>query len=104
MAKSEPIPRKVLDDLKEQLDRMPRDNDRIRLIRQVAINYTLTCAEVKELAEAQRYGQSAVDTVVLSFPKLSDPQGIGLVIESFKYPEDKAQIRSQLAAKFKVII
>jgi len=99
---SEAIPRKDFDDLKEQLERMPKDVDRLRLIRRVALNYSMSCAELKELVEVQRFGSGAVDTVVLVYPKLRDPELVeNVVIASFKYQEDKDAIKTRLAPLIK---
>jgi hypothetical protein len=90
------LPRKELDDLKEQLDRVHKDNDRIRLVRRVGINYSVSCAELKELTQVMRYGQAAIDTVVMMYVKLRDKEGIDDIINSFQYEEDKQQIRTKL--------
>lgn len=68
----------------------------MRLIRRVGVNYSLSSADLKELVDTMSYGQAAVDTVVMMFSRLRDPDGVDAVIDAFTYPEDKVAIRSKL--------
>lgn len=73
-----------------------RDVDRLRIIKRVASNYKLTCAQLIELVKIQRFGQASVDTAVLCYGQLVDPENFGQVLAIYPYPEDKVAITTKL--------
>jgi hypothetical protein len=100
--------------LKEQLERMPRDKDRVRLVVQAAENFRFTCVccrvgdrchpscvrvqdQLKELVEMQHFGDAKNQTAILLHPRLTDAANFDKTIMScFKFDEDKKDIRDAL--------
>lgn len=83
-----------LQNIKEQLDNQhrfewasplftQRDTDRLRIIKRVAGSYKLTCAQLIELVKIQRFGSASVDTAVLCYSTLVDPDHFNEVIEMY---------------------
>jgi len=94
---STPIPKKDLDNLREQLNNMPKDKDRIRLITAAADSFQFTTAQMKQLIEVQHYGDAKNQTAILLHPKLLDPQNFEkLIIPCFKFQEDIQEIKTAL--------
>ncbi|KAL6071667.1 hypothetical protein QOT17_006099 [Balamuthia mandrillaris] len=91
------ISKKDLDNLKEQLDHMPRDKDRLRLVTAAAESHRFTCEQVKELVEMQHFGEAKTMTAVLTYPNLVDPENFEeVVLQAYQFAEDKEQVRSAL--------
>mmetsp|Transcript_114864 Transcript_114864/g.161370 ORF Transcript_114864/g.161370 Transcript_114864/m.161370 type:complete len:98 (-) Transcript_114864:34-327(-) len=87
---------KELADLKEQLDRMPHDKDRLRLVCTAADSFRFTCDQLKELVEVQHYGEALRTTAINIYPKLEDPDNFDMVLQCYKYEEDREEIREAL--------
>jgi len=91
------IPKKDLDNLKEQLEHMNRDNDRIRLVNAAGESFFFTCLQVKELIEVQHYGRAQVATSINLYPKIIDKEGFEkIVLPAYKFDEDRAQVKKGL--------
>jgi hypothetical protein len=74
-----------------------RDIDRLRLIKRVASSYKFTCQQVVELVKIQRFGEASVQTAVLCYPNLVDPESfLTVVVPVFPYQEDKVNITTKL--------
>eukprot|EP01097_Dermamoeba_algensis_P000810 TRINITY_DN1293_c0_g1_i3.p1 TRINITY_DN1293_c0_g1~~TRINITY_DN1293_c0_g1_i3.p1 ORF type:complete len:116 (-),score=33.63 TRINITY_DN1293_c0_g1_i3:94-441(-) len=83
--------------LKEQLNKMPNDKDRIKLVKRTKDNFHFSCKQVRELIEVQHYGEAAVQTAILLYPKIVDnSQYVEEVINHLKFPDDKAEVRKAL--------
>eukprot|EP01087_Luapelamoeba_hula_P017502 TRINITY_DN5523_c0_g1_i1.p2 TRINITY_DN5523_c0_g1~~TRINITY_DN5523_c0_g1_i1.p2 ORF type:complete len:100 (-),score=28.28 TRINITY_DN5523_c0_g1_i1:53-352(-) len=97
MATKTPIAAKHLADLKEQLDRMNRDRDRVRLVTASAEGHWFTCAQVKELVEVQHFGEAKTMTAVLLYPKVIDPDNFeATVISAYQFEEDKKEVKAAI--------
>jgi len=91
------IPKKDLDNLKEQLNRMPKDKDRIRLVTAAADSFKFNCAQVKQLVDVQHFGEAKNQTAILLHPKIVDPENFDkVVLAQYKFDEDKNEIRTAL--------
>eukprot|EP01099_Mayorella_cantabrigiensis_P003138 TRINITY_DN2437_c0_g9_i1.p1 TRINITY_DN2437_c0_g9~~TRINITY_DN2437_c0_g9_i1.p1 ORF type:complete len:116 (-),score=37.05 TRINITY_DN2437_c0_g9_i1:463-759(-) len=92
------ITRKELDDLKEQLTRMPTDKDRLRLMNRTAsAGFRYTCENVKELIEVQHFGEATLATAIKLYPSTVDQQNyLTVVIPAFKFPEHQAEVKAKL--------
>merc|ERR1711879_159643 len=87
-----PITRKELDDLKEQLTRMRTDKDRLRLINVTAEQFQFTTEEIVEVVEHQHYGDAQRMTAINLFANCTDPENFQMVIDCFKFAEDRDEI------------
>jgi len=91
------IPKKDLDNLREQLKNMPKDKDRLKLIKPASESFSFTCAMLKQLVDVQHYGDAKNQTAILCHPKLKDPENFEkLVLPCFQFKEDISEIRSAL--------
>jgi len=89
------IPKKDLDNLKEQLNRMPKDKDRIRLVTAAADGFKFNCAQVKTLVDIQHFGDAKNQTAILLHPKIVDQENFeNVVLSQYKFDEDKKEIRT----------
>jgi hypothetical protein len=66
------ITQKDLNNLKEQLERMQRDKDRVRLVVAAAENFRFNTAQVLELVNMQHFGDARNQTAILTHPQLTD--------------------------------
>jgi hypothetical protein len=91
------ITQKDLKNLLEQLSRMQRDKDRVRLVSVAAESFSFTTAQVLELVDAQTFGDARNQTAILTHPRLTDPENFEkVVLASFKFKEDQAEIKESL--------
>jgi len=91
------ISSKDLLNLKEQLNHMQKDKDRIRLITAAADSFHFTCAQVKQLVDVQHYGDAKNQTAIILYPKITDHENFELtVLSCFKFQEDISEIRVAL--------
>jgi hypothetical protein len=91
------IAQKDLNNLKEQLERMQRDKDRVRLVVAAAENFRFSTAQVLELVNMQHFGDARNQTAILTYPQLTDPEKFeAVVLASFKFEEDKTEIKDSL--------
>ena len=95
------IPKKDLDNLVEQLQRMHRDSDRTRLINTAAQGgHRFTVDQLWELISCQHFGDAKNNTAIMLYPCLVDPERFPEVLDpSQYYPEDIAAIKSKLNLK-----
>jgi len=88
------ISKKDLDNLTEQLDKMVRDTDRIRLVNAAGDSFYFSCDQLKQLIEVQHYGKAQVATGINLYPKLVDPENFEkLVLPCYKFDEDRVAVR-----------
>lgn len=91
---TEPISEKDLKNLKEQLDNVFGDKDRIRIINNAIRSHSFTCDQVAELVKVQRFGEGRTQTAILMYPVVQDKENFEKkVISLFKYDDEKASIR-----------
>jgi len=95
---AEQISDKDLSDIMNQIEGQFRDPDRMRIIKRVALNYKMSCAQLKTLVASLRFAV-AVDNAVLLYPQLTDPQNFGVVLDSYQYPEDRELVKTRLNLK-----
>merc|ERR1711879_156044 len=83
---------KELDDLREQLDRMRTDKDRLRLINTAADSFLWSTEQVKKLIGMQHYGDAQRMTAINLYPKTIDQEKFQEVIDCYKFQEDRDEI------------
>lgn len=92
-----PIPDKNLKDLKEQLEHLGRDRDRIRIVTAAADGHSFTTAQIVDLVETQHYGDAKNQTAILLYSKCTDQEKfVDTVLPCFNFEEDKQEIRDAL--------
>jgi len=83
--------------LKEQLENMARDKDRLRIVTAAAESHWFTCDQVRQLVEVQHFGEAKTMTGVLCYPKLIDPDvGESEVVGAYQFEEDKKEVRAAI--------
>jgi len=89
------LPEKEFAEKQEQLKVLYTDKDRLRLLKQLAANYKVTSEQVKTLVQIQHYGDPKIQTAILLYPVVVDPQNFLPVLDLYQ-PPDKADIKKQL--------
>ena len=85
---------------RQQVQNHQRDADRLRLLKNLVISYTLSCAQAKALVEELQFTEGKVDAAVLLHAGTHDPEQYESVLAALKFEEQRQQVRAlcQLAA------
>eukprot|EP00164_Ancoracysta_twista_P011576 GFYU01017880.1.p1 GENE.GFYU01017880.1~~GFYU01017880.1.p1 ORF type:complete len:139 (-),score=40.19 GFYU01017880.1:340-720(-) len=92
-----PLDTDEYDGLKEQISRQRTDKDRMRLIKNIAENYSITCQQAKEIIDLQHMSDGKVDAGVTLHPVIVDPEKFSQVLQdAYKFEEERADVRKAL--------
>mmetsp|Transcript_48723 Transcript_48723/g.104011 ORF Transcript_48723/g.104011 Transcript_48723/m.104011 type:complete len:161 (+) Transcript_48723:203-685(+) len=96
---TEPLPQAEAAALSQQV-RAPgtKDKDRLRLIRNTAVSYTLTCTQISNLITALEFSDARVALAAELFGQASDPHEYETVVlaVALRFEDERAAVRQRL--------
>ena len=72
------------------------DKERIRLIKTLCNNFTLSSAQAAKFCAASHWSSAQVEAAVILFKSLTDPENFGAVRATFKWDEERAEVKTKL--------
>jgi len=96
--KREPMPADEEESLLTQIGNMRRDADRLRLLRNAAFSYTMTCDFIKRAIAPIEFSEGRIDACALLHAAASDPANFeGIVLKALRFEDERNKVRERLS-------
>lgn len=79
----------------QQVRNNQRDADRLRLLKNLVLSYTVSCVQAKAFVEELEFTEGKVEVAVLLHPATHDGERYEEVLAALRFEEQKQEVRAQ---------